>query len=512
MKKRISILLAAFLVASMTFAGCAPTATNGSSSNSDSAPSTAGGDSTEDANSEESTADGEPVTIVYGGWEDHIMALELAEAFNKRHPNIKVEVFNDGQWRGNEVMAKLAATNSMPDIINLENVVVPVQNDWVIDMKPYYEKDAAAGNLPENFLKYGTVNDELIMLPGAVYLYGIMVNLDLLSANGIDTPSYQWTVDEFVNAVKKTNKPGSTVGINEAQPLMKHLAPQTNLDLGWGAFNESTLKYDLGESWQNSVSLAKELVEANVTVYERLDLNGNPWDLEEGSDARKKVEDKRAEFLKELFGEKDSGDGWIKGKAGLWFDFTWGMNFDKNENYGGFEWDFYPIPVAKAGDTPRVPFVVDSIGITSKCKNPEAAYEFVKYLSFASEGIEDRISIVENYDKEALMAKYPDLEPAKFETPLSYSQMPVTSDKTVIQQWADFNNVKPGITYLLGEMDKGYADGFKVTPGFDDAYHKVIEKTVKEQVFTGQKAIADIAPELEAKANEITQKAYDVLK
>ncbi len=509
MKRKLSIALACLLSLSVLATSCSKPASSSSSQAESSSSSEA---SSEESSSSEAEAEGEQVTITYGGWEDHVMALELAEKFTQRNPNIKVEVFNDGTWLGNENMAKLAATNSMPDIINLQDVVVPTQNNWVIDMKPYYDKDTTAKNLPENFIKYGTVNDKLVMLPGAVYLFGIMVNLDLLSANGIDAPSYQWTVDEFVNAVKKTNKPGSTVGINDATVLMKHFSPQRNPQLGWGSFNEETKKYDLNADWQKSVELSKQLLDAKVSVFERLDANGLPWEFEDGSAEKKEVEEKRANFLKDLFGEKEAGDGWVKGKAGLWFDFTWAMNFDKtNANYGGFEWDFYPIPVYDTADVPRTPFVVDSIGITSVCKNPEAAYEFVKYLSYSTEGIEDRMALVEGYDREALMAKYPDLSENKFEHAFTYSQMPVTTDMDVIKRWADFNEVKPGVTFALENLGRGYADGYKVTPGFDDAYHKTIEKAVKEQVFTGKKTIADIVPELEKKANKITEDAYALL-
>lgn len=505
-KKILALLMAMTLTMSVALTACGEK-TDGNKDKT----SSGNGKDTVSADGEK-PKDGEVVTITYGGWEDQLMANELARKFNERNPNIKVEVFNNGKWLGNEETTKLVATGDMPDIINLENVVVPIQNKWVIDMKPYFEKDKDASNLPENFLGYGTINDKLVMLPGSVFLFGVMLNLDLLAANGIETPAYTWNIDDFSNIVKKTTKKGSTIGVNEVRPLMKHLPAQMNPELGWGTFNEKTKQYNLGSEWEFAVQTAQDLMDANVSIYEDLDALGLPWDFEEGSAERKDVDEKRANFITELVGEVDAADAWIKGKAGAWLDFTWGMGFPNNANYGGFEWDMYPVPLAGDAKEARTAFVVDSVAITTSCKNPEAAYEFIKYISFSVEGIEDRMSIVENYDKEALQTQYPDLPETAFANPLTYSQMPVTTDQAVIDKWAEFNNIKPGVSYMLERLDTGYADGFKVTPGYNDAYELNIQKAVTDQVFTGQKTAADLAKELEEKANKITADAYAVLK
>lgn len=470
------------------------------------------GSSPTDSSKDISKTNGEVVTITYGGWEKQLMALELAEKFNARNPNIKVEIFNNGKWLNNAELTQLAATNQMPDIVNIENIVIPIQNKWVADMTEFYEKDPEATSLPQNFLEYGKVNDKLVMLPGALYLFGVMVNLDLLSANGIEAPGYDWTIDQFSDILKQTTKRGSTIGTNYVEPLMAHIPAQMNSELGWGAFNETTKKYNLGAEWEKGIQTTKDLLEANVSVWEHIDALGLPWELEEGSAEQSDLNKKRDDLAVDIVGEADTNNAWYKGKAGTWLDFTYSTGFESNENYAGFEWDFYPLPIAGDIKESRTPFVLDSVAITSNCKNKEAAYEFVKYLSYSKEGIEDRMQIVKEYDKEALKAKYPNLPETEFELPLTFSQMPVTTDKEVIAKWAEFTNAKPGISYMLERLDSGYADGFKVTPGYNDAYGLTIEKAVREQVFTGQKTAADLAKELEEKANKITEDAYAVLK
>lgn len=301
------------------------------------------------------------------------------------------------------------------------------------------------------------------------------------------------------------------VGTTEVLTLIKHLPPQLNPVLGWGSFNEETKQYELGSEYESAVALAKEILDANGAVYEQLDALGTPWEFEEGSTERQEVDEARANFLMEKFGETDTWTAWLKGKVATYQDFSWSTSFGDSADYSGFDWDFYPIP-GDGTSACRPPFVVDSIGITSTCEYPEEAYEFVKFISFSTEGIEARMDIVETQDKDTLIAKYPELPEADFENPLNFSQMPATTDQAIIDKWAEFNNVKPGISFMLENLSNGYADGYKVTPGFDDAYHNTIQKTIRDEVLlTGQKTFLDVKDEIQAKANEITKEAYSVL-
>lgn len=122
--------MAAVLMAG-TVAGCGDSGSGNTSGNSS---STSGGKSAKE------------VTVSYAGWEDPVMALELAEKFNERYPNIKVEIINDGEWRGTDWMSKKAATGELPDIVNVENIAPYVQNGWLADMNPYFEKDIVHHN------------------------------------------------------------------------------------------------------------------------------------------------------------------------------------------------------------------------------------------------------------------------------------------------------------------------------------------------------------------------------
>lgn len=490
MKRKLSLVVASLTVLALIMTSCAGNKTK----------------------SKETSQKKEPVKIVWGGWENKLMALELIERFNKENPDIKVEFFSNGQWLGNEQMSKLVASNQMPDIINLENPVVPVQNDWVIDLKPYLDKDTGSKKLYNNFVKYGTVNNKVIMLPEKIYLWGLFVNKDLLSSYNIPVPGYDWTVDDYVNILKKTTKKGVSIGSNGVNEIMKHLPPQMNDSLGWGSFNEAKKEYELGDEWKYAANVAADLYKSNVSLYEHEDALGVPSNYPEGSKEQKDVNAKREKFMEDTVGEKTDYDAWLKGKAATWMDFSWSLGFDKNAGFGGFDWDYYPFPTKDKGDKSRPGLVVDSLAITTKCKNPDAAFRFLKYLTYDIKGFDDRYDIVKNYNKDKLKEKYKGvLDDTFFNEPLNFGNIPAINDQAIISKWLELNNTKPGVAYMIGNMGTGYVDGFKVTPGFDEAYHKTIEKTVVEQVYTGKKTPEDLAQELQDKANEITKKAFDAL-
>ncbi len=166
----------------------------------------------------------------------------------------------------------------------------------------------------------------------------------------------------------------------------------------------------------------------------------------------------------------------LKGNVALWMDFSWGLSFDKNEKYSGFDWDFYPFPVAEKGDIPRPGIVCDSYAISASTKNPEAAFRFIKYLSYDPAAFDDRIEIIENYNKEEAKKKYPNITEDRIPDFLTFDHIPAVNDPTVREKWCNYNNVKPGVKFMLDNLERGYVDGFKFVPDFDTAYHRQLRR------------------------------------
>lgn len=444
----------------------------------------------------------DPVVIRWATWENIYMAEEMAAKFNDRNPDIKVVIDDFGGWFGNDQLLQRAASGSLPDVFNLQNPDIPLQNKWLYDMKPLLDKETEV-TFYDNFIEMGTFDDMLIMLPSYVFIHGVVVNKSLLTAYNIPIPGYDWTLDEFRNILIETTK-GNTVGIWGIEDAMKHIPAQMNSNLGWGTWDGS--QYVFGPEWINGVNFVKEMRDNKVSLMQYEEGLPNPWDLPEGTErdaAQKAISD----MYMETFGEASSHDMYMKGNIATWFDFSWALWFDQSEDFGGFEWDFYPFPVVNKGDVSRPGIVADSLAISANTKDPEAAFRFIKYISFDPVSVNDRLEIVENYNKADALVKYPHITEDRLWDTLAFNHIPAVNDKTALERWADYNNVKPGVRFILENIHTGYIDGFKFVPDFDRVYHHTVEKAVREQVFTGQKTAADIASELERIANEMTQAA-----
>lgn len=446
--------------------------------------------------------------ITVGTGENPVLLTYMAERFNKeRNPDIKIEIVYTGEWMGNENMAKLVAAGRMPDIIYVENPQFPLQNGWLVDMNQFAAKEESI-DIPDAFLRYGTVGDMLIMLPYQVFLGGIMVNLSLLDAENIPRPDYNWTIDDFVNIVRSGTRPGRIIGINRSDFLLAHLPAQLNNDLGWGSFNSTTRQFQLRPEWLQAANIAAGIARSNLTLFDQLDRYGNQWDFEEGSDRRVAIEDERRAAMWEIVGGglNEDWQPWVAGRAATWWDFSWGMNFDvKNKDiYTGFEWDFFPLPTGDRNTVSRPAIVMDSIGITTAAADPEAAWEFVKWLTYDIDGINARFDFVENWNREEALKRWPGWPESQYPEVFEFTQIPPTTHPEVVERWVELNNARPGLRFIISNMDTGYIDGFKVVPGFS-AYNgpepTTIEKTWLNQVRTGQRTSADIVDEVETIAN-----------
>jgi len=449
----------------------------------------------------------EPVVIRWATWENIYMAEEMAAKFNERNPDIKVVIDDFGGWFGNDQLIQRAASGTMPDVFQPQNPDVPLQNGWLLDMKPFIDEETEL-KFYDLFVETGTFDDMVIMLPTYIFVHGVVLNKTLLETYNLPIPDYNWTLEEFRNILVSTTR-GSTVGIWGIEDAMKHIPAQMNDDLGWGTWDGSRYVFD--DEWIYAVNWVKDLRANKVSMTQYEEGLQNPWDLPEGAERDAAFEAINQMYM-DTFGVESSFEMYMKGHLASWFDFSWALGFDQDPAFGGFEWDFYPFPAMNEGDVSRPGIVSDSLAISANTENPEAAFRFVRYLSYDPQAYDDRIEIVENYSKEAALEKYPHITQDRLWDTLSFNHIPAVNDQSVRDRWADYNNVKPGVRFILNNLHTGYVDGFKFVPDFDRVYHHTVEKAVREQFFTGQKTAADLADELERIANDMTQEAIKSMR
>ena len=231
-KKLLSLCLALIMMLGLLSAcGQEPTETSEPPADAtDAAPTDTGETSTD---GEDVYAMEGSVTIAYPEGETAEIQPVL-EAFRAQYPNIEVveEPF-PGSTGGafNEYLAQTAAANSMPDLMWLDwNDFAPeVASGFVYDITDLFFSDPESEYVPSGMTDPYTYGGKLYALPCQMNAMGITMNLDMLDELNIEKPGYDWTIDEFIEIVKKGITAG-TVGAATLEDLDNVYSAQAE---GW---------------------------------------------------------------------------------------------------------------------------------------------------------------------------------------------------------------------------------------------------------------------------------------
>lgn len=414
------------------------------------------------------TAEGkEPVTITFGGWGDYFLLREQCDRFQEKYPWITVDVVKPvgKDWYAAD-LTQLAAENNMPDVFNIEYPYVAYANEWCYDMTELFRNDPEAANYPEWLLKYGVVNDKLITLCSALYAFGIELNLSLLEENNIPVPSYDWTIDEWADIARKLTVKGKSVGMESILDFMNYIIPQADTTRGCLGFDADNFVWSgndkIAESFNTFYALCADGASLNDYMVYAIGRAG-----EETADAA------RAAYITESLGASDNL--WLRGLVGMRTNASWNLNWDKNQSeiYSGFDWDFYPFPRSEDGEN-RTVLLNEYLSISSTCEHPEEAYLLVKYMSYDVDGYEAKVDYMLNYDKEAMMAKYPEQDAAAFPSSIRiYLTAPTTDPRAeeVFQKLMDEGGRQGLKSIYARRNDNGILDPQRYVPQWWNCYY-----------------------------------------
>jgi multiple sugar transport system substrate-binding protein len=151
-----------------------------------------------------------PVTIKYAFWgnPDAIgVEKDIIDAFEQQNPDIKVEPIVAGYNDYHSKLMTMIAGGMAPDVMRIDSYYF---NDFtalgaVENLDSYVQKTGFDTTVyPPFSIKEATIGGHLYALPwGAVPSAYMLLNLDVFEKAGIPLPTYDWTIDEFENLVKK---------------------------------------------------------------------------------------------------------------------------------------------------------------------------------------------------------------------------------------------------------------------------------------------------------------------
>lgn len=507
MRKRIMTLLSIICVmtmAALLLAGCKKTTDSGKT-NDVASEDKSGGNKSEDNKKSDSNETTTPVeTNPYEISGKVVIAYPEAEtaeivpvldAFRAMYPNIEVidEPF-PGSYGGafNEYLTQKAAANDMPDLMWLDwNDFAPqVANKFVMPLDDLVAGDEEFAYVPKSMTDSYTYGGKLYALPCQINAMGITINLDMLEELNIEKPSYDWTIDEFKEIIKKAIT-ANTCGSATLEDLDQVYSAQDD-GYFYPAYDYVNQKFNFTEKWVPAMNLLAELraipgLDAWAMRYPKAEDGSTSLDSDY--------------VLK--FGEAGKDDNhytFKNGMALLCTNATWNDNWMRNECK--IRWDYWPYPRLDKNTPVKTPIHVDCSYLTSTCQDPEAAFQLLKWLTYGLEGNLQRLDIFA-----ARGAK----EVVEGDTKLLKTWFfPCTQHPDVIAKFEENPHFTEGLKALYKSMANSIrGDINKILPGYNEIFTDEVWQMLND-VREGRKNAADVAAQIDAKVNAALQEQLEI--
>ncbi|MFS0775102.1 sugar ABC transporter substrate-binding protein [Neobacillus sp. 3P2-tot-E-2] len=286
---------------------------------------------------------------------------EMVAAFEEAHPTIKINM-QSMHW-GSEYELRLRtelAAGNHPDIMAIDspNLALYANSGSLLSIDSYMKEEGNIDDIPEGVLKGLTYKDEIYLAPIVESSIALFYNMNLFREAGIPFPSGNpdnpMTWDEVMEIAKKINNPAKgVIGIDPAQGFNVGEGPAYfKMPILW-QFGADVISPDgsTAEGYLNSPEALKAL-QFYQDLYRKHGVAA--------------VEMPPAPF------ETDKLGMTVLGSWDIW-QLQQTPGFVLGEDFG-----VAPLP---KGENQVVPNGGWALGISSRTKHPEEAWEFVKFAT-----------------------------------------------------------------------------------------------------------------------------------
>lgn len=420
----------------------------------------------------------EQVTLRFASWalgteEENNIQRQMIAAFEKKYPNIKIEIAEEitGNW--NEALATAATGGTLPDVSLIAELPTAVANGWALDVSQYANEDADWDKVPADLVESGEYNDKLYGIPTAMHMAGVFINTDYFDEANVDYLEYGYEWEDFVNVTKKLHKPAEgKVALKYVNDFVNFIPYVWDADQGWYTYDGAKLSLD-SEAFINAVKETNSLL-------------GYSWAA--------LSEDQKAQSVG---ADKGDYDAWKQGYTAMWYGATYeceGYNRDLSYNV-----QYIALPGGKSAIIPDYCF------ISATTEHPEEAWEFVKFMYWGPEGINAKMDIDEADDA------------------VSWTELPLSADEAVLERYfKDFPIAGVEEAYRGLTTNGSIVEAYKFAPGYVKArWEGDTGITVQgadatltigaliDKCIAGELSIDDYAKQLNEKANSFIEETRD---
>lgn len=407
----------------------------------------------------------------------------LLENFNNYYPNIEVE-FVYYETTTTEYLTAQSATGNMPDVImdDADEIYYYVSQGWVYPLNEFVKDDEDFTYVPDSIVDSYTYLDSLYALPMQVHFNTILINRDLLDELNMDMPELDWTTDDYRDFLKD----GTNAKYSGTEILwsVDEIMAGAMSDYGYYGFDLDTKTFHMTDSWVDAVNLMVEL--RSYPGLEAWSLRNTSPDIETSDYAAK-------------FGNADLADNHMAFKMGKILSDprgTWDMNWLSTDL--SFDWVLWPWPsdTTEDGEGASLPMHVDCSLVMSSAQDPEAAFEFVRYVTYSEEGNLERISAYETGDTDDYTLN-------------NLYYIPATNHPTVSERWKELECVDEGVAFMYDNMKSSFrADLSKIVPGWSQVNNEYLSPRGNE-VRDSIADAASVAAELDKLATNAIKDYWD---
>lgn len=256
-----------------------------------------------------------------------------------------------------KVVASIAAGDA-PDMINLSPLTKMdfTTNDYLLDLNPLMEADNVDASqwYPPTFDAWKDDQGKLFGFGHGIYTEAIYYNKDLFEKAGLTAPSMawdeSWTWEEMADYARK---------LTEGEGATKQYGLFVEPQLGWMTPIFKAYCGSIGVPDGSKLDMDSE---GSVAALKFL------TDLMWKDETAPRAEVTGATSAYELF---------LTGRLAMFWDGSWMMPGFAND-IKDFEWGVLPLPKGECGT--YTGYWVDAYAIPAASKNPDAAFEFMKFM------------------------------------------------------------------------------------------------------------------------------------
>jgi multiple sugar transport system substrate-binding protein len=302
---------------------------------------------------------GPAATISYSIWGDPSEVKNqqaIVDAFHVANPKITVKVtVSDWNTYWDKLQTGIAGGDA-PDVFAMDGPLFPdyQSRDVLLDLKPYIDKSGydLTQLADQAVADFTTAGGGQFGLPRDLNVIALFYNKKMFDAAGIAYPDDTWDWNKLIDVGKQLTLKAANGKVSQ-----------------WGFFTETS---DMENCWS-------ELVWENggeiISPDHKTSLVGSDQAVA-GIQLLQDIIWKDKIMPDAATWPTDSGDAFEQGKAAMEVDGSWLVATDIN---AGLDFGIAPLPKGPAG---RVTSINPTGAVVYKgTKNPDAAWEFVKYLA-----------------------------------------------------------------------------------------------------------------------------------